>query len=1331
MKKLLTWVGALLAISIMAETRIAMEPVWFAQPAMDSKTMPVDSAWSQKASNNYAGQKLANNQKWNTINSIWLKRTLEIPADWKGSRIFLDFQRINGNAIVFVNGQKAGERLGPYGEIEITKYAKPGDNELLVFNTRDYNGTSRTFETDYLRYYSRKDMPVSRWKLGIDATFFAVRRPMPVAMVDVMAVTSFREKKMTFKMNLDATAAGKYTLQAVIKDQDGNNALTMEQKNVSVKPGANEVAFSKDWKDPHCWELDGGYLYQAELKLLDQAGKVVDTDSVTFGFREVWTEGRDLILNGHTARFRVEWSSFGVNENSVSLLKLLGRNMIYFQSNPTGWWRDWAEVYVFDENTLNLTDREGIAVLLPVPPTNRTRDLLWTNEGYKSQYEDELSRFMKYYRNHPSILAWCVSMNSFNPRDAIHPDTLGKRRDYNHMQAKNLNYAMDQVRKNDSTRLAYTHADGNIGDLASGNCYPNFIQVQEAEDWVEEWARNGNMPWWACEFAAVYNGSYFKGKQMLITEYGAIYFGDESYDKETDKLLSITMEESLKNSGHGGRIPTIIKDAPIYWDIQRYYVEPVDRAWRTYGVLGWHYFNFSVGYGDPPEVKPGARPFGRYKVMTKPVSGRPEWANPQYDFHAKNMQSLLVYIGGYPHHTDKTHSFYGGGKITKNIVSVWDGPGDLKLNANWELLDGSSKAVASGKQDFELKNGDIKFNSFDIAAPEVKERTEYKIRLTVNGHGTAPVVDEFVVQVFPKAPKFAGKVRLYDPQGKSKWVAEQAQVSTFKPGDKLAPGEVLVIGRIALKEGEKMPFNYSDIAAGARVIVLEQMPQVWELLGFRNIEPGPRLVFPGSDTGTLMNGLKQEDLRYWSGSPDLLPEFKAARSSDVTIAPKASNRNMMASTVMEIPQAVGFEPLLSCEFDMNYTPLLRFSVGQGMVVFNSLDLTDRVGSDPAATLLAVNLLGYALNTKVEADKKVFDDKATFDELMKSPATSILLYRKYPADQVSKFVENGGTAIALGLDGQALKAAGIDSKEEKIYRAARPEGNLGKMLPRNLLRWRDVMNVQTVNGSPFYERQIGKGYEYFLQVTPEMLSERYKGDPNKEESVRLSVLRLKQMVSRVLTGSGAAPESAVLERVGKLYKGDSYKDIDMWTVFGPFKAKSEDTRKALDATYPGEQQAMSGDLNPNFTYKNDWGKTLDFRNSAAADSKGFTDMANALDAQQEASIAYAVKLIESDSDRKATIRFGVDYFAQIYVNGKLVYEVSKNHASPKPNQSRFRINLKKGENVITLKLLSGSKGFGFWINMSEGEVENTNQAAAAEVIYDPVLKTRSPYEYHYW
>ena len=1011
--------------------------------------------------------------------------------------------------------------------------------------------------------------------------------------------------------------------------------------------------------------------------------------------------------------------------------------MLYFQSNPTAWWRDWQEIPVYPDELLNLCDENGIALLLPVPTVNYAGNI-YLNPDFRRDFRRETEYMIRYYRRHPSVLAWCVSMNSFNPRNGIHADTIGQRSPYNHVQAKVIQYALDQAKEIDPARLAYGHAEGNLGDLATGNTYPNFTPLQEVEDYGEIWAEKGNMPWWACEFAAVYDGSYYKGKQFLLTEYGAIYFGDKAYDRETLPQLEQTIENGLGNRGHGN-IKKILPVTPLYWDIQRLYVENTDRSFRAWGMQGWHYFNFGIGYGDPrPDRKSGG--LNRYANMTEPVAKRPEWANPNFDMYARNMQPLLVYIGGWPVHTDKTHAFFAGENAVKSITAVWDGPGDLTLNAGVRLVDAAGKEVFKKNEVLTLKNGDIRKFPVRFTAPQVSGRTDYRLVLTVTGWNDKTVTDEFPVQVFPRQSpmKLKHTLYVYDPKGKSPWIFPLVpNAEPWKNGIKFRSGDLLILGRESLHSGMRLPYTAEDVKNGLRVLILEQKPEMIEAFGLRTIDAAPRLVFPGSDPGMLMDHMKPEDLLYWRGKADLLPEFKHARGYEVTIAPKTSNRNVVASTVIEIPESSSFEPLFAAEFDMAYTPLLRWNNGKGYLLFNTFDFTGRVGADPAATMLASNLLSY-LDTVPGNAVKIVTEKLSGTE---NPAETILINRGRVQPGTAEFVKKGGTVLNLALSADELKKAGLNSSAKKIYRVTPPKGVFAKIAPRNLLRWRDALTVDAISAPGaecdgiYLERGNGGGKEIFLQVAPEMLSGRYKNDPAKAEAVQLSVIRLRQLVNRVLTANGAAPSPALAGRLTKVEQGVAFQDLGTWHVFGPFIGKeNEKPVSLLNKVYPGEKQALEGDTNPNITYRTDDGRLLDFRKTAASDKNGYVDLGKAFGQSGENTIGYAVKEVHSDSNRIAMLWLGFDYRAKIYVNGKLAGNYSRGPGgAPAPNKIKLEIELRKGLNIITIKMSPGSKGFGFWANLSEegADLRKTGSESRKELIYDTEIKVRSPYEYYYW
>lgn len=668
-----------------AETRVSLTPDWQAQPAERLAQPPDESRWASWGQRDWRGAPKDNPWKLEDpkqVNSLWLQKTLPVPEAWRGGRVLLDFARIAGDAVVFVNGEKIGERLRPSGEIEITKDVKFGaDNQLRLFLSRNYTDISRPYEADWLRFTARKsdgNKTAHRWQFGITAPVDLICRPQPAALKDVLVECSWRKHQINLGLTVDAAAqAGRLRIEAIITDQDGKEVLRFQGQDFAVNHGVSQASVNSVWENPTTWEPDRGYLYNADIRLLCD-GRQVDGLKTAFGFREVWTEGRTLYLNGHPCRFRMESNLFGVNAKSIPLLKLLGRNALYFQANPTGWWQDWSEIPFYSAAELDRLDRAGMLLLMEAPSVCHCRELLLDNPELEAQYRRETYDYIRRYWNHPSIIAWCVACNSFNPRDGIHPDTLGQRSNYTHTQAKAIAKALAIIKESDPTRLGYAHADGNLGDIATGNVYPNFAPVQEYEDWPEIWARKGDMPYFACEFAAPYDGSIFKGKQLLLTEYAAITLGDESYRRESIEQLKKTMALSVKHTLHGGDIKTIIPCSSLYWDLTRLLVTSTDRAWRTWGVHGWHYFNMNLGYGDPPGAN--INPIGRYLNIREDIGETPpSWVNPNFEIHRKNMQPLLAYVAGHPVHTDKSHDFFAGEKIEKQLAFVWDGPGAKKI----------------------------------------------------------------------------------------------------------------------------------------------------------------------------------------------------------------------------------------------------------------------------------------------------------------------------------------------------------------------------------------------------------------------------------------------------------------------------------------------------------------------------------------------------------------------------------------------------------------------------------------------------------------------------
>ncbi|HUX44114.1 MAG TPA: hypothetical protein VMV57_05120, partial [Terracidiphilus sp.] len=66
--------------------------------------------------------------------SYWYRTVMQVPRDYKGHHIWLNFEGINYSAVVWVNGTQVGTIRGAFirGIFDITAYVKPGKSAVLA-----------------------------------------------------------------------------------------------------------------------------------------------------------------------------------------------------------------------------------------------------------------------------------------------------------------------------------------------------------------------------------------------------------------------------------------------------------------------------------------------------------------------------------------------------------------------------------------------------------------------------------------------------------------------------------------------------------------------------------------------------------------------------------------------------------------------------------------------------------------------------------------------------------------------------------------------------------------------------------------------------------------------------------------------------------------------------------------------------------------------------------------------------------------------------------------------------------------------------------------------
>ena len=119
-------------------------------------------------------------------------------------------------------------------------------------------------------------------------------------------------------------------------------------------------------------------------------------------------------------------------------------------------------------------------------------------------------------------------------------------------------------------------------------------------------------------------------------------------------------------------------------------------------------------------------------------------------------------------------------------------------------------------------------------------------------------------------------------------------------------------------------------------------------LGWRVCPQVSRRVFPMNSPVT--RGIDADDLRDWTGSSTLIEAYpkyvgnylKGNEGDQPYAGWHWGNRGAVTSAAIEKPHRSGWRPLLECEFDLAYTPLMELDYGKGRLIVCTLDLEDHV-----------------------------------------------------------------------------------------------------------------------------------------------------------------------------------------------------------------------------------------------------------------------------------------------------------------------------------------------------------------------------------------------------
>jgi len=333
------------------------------------------------------GYKPVGNASFTTNNIGWYRRTFTLPADFAGQALWLEFDGVYRNCLVWLNGHILGRNVSGYESFyfDVTQYANPGGTNVLVVrvDASRFEGWFYEGAGIYRHVWLRAVNPVHVAEWGT-----------------YVATTALAGSSATITMQTDVTnQSGLMTengsLTSTIFDASSNAVATVTSP-VSVPAGQDVVVTQTVTMTANLWSLQTPYLYNLVSTVSNQ-NAAADIYTTPFGVRTVAFDANNgVFVNGQ----HVEVQGMCNHQDHAGVGSALPDRLQYFrveklkEMGVNGYRSSHNEPTA---ELLNACDQLGMLVL----DENR-------RPGTNAEPLGELSRQIRRDRNHPSVFAWSL-----------------------------------------------------------------------------------------------------------------------------------------------------------------------------------------------------------------------------------------------------------------------------------------------------------------------------------------------------------------------------------------------------------------------------------------------------------------------------------------------------------------------------------------------------------------------------------------------------------------------------------------------------------------------------------------------------------------------------------------------------------------------------------------------------------------------------------------------------------------------------------------------------------------------------------------------------------
>ncbi len=840
--------------------------------------------------------------EWSLSRRAWVRRSVDIPEVPAGERWFLEFEAAEPKPTLFVNGKRITTHVHPSLPLaeDITDFLRTGRNEIALFiddYDRDENGRIKT--------------PAGSWNVeyhcGIWQDVHLVRRGA-VRVEDVTIRTSVREQSVEIIWVL-ANATGtacEVDVTPTVHEWDGVSRATLPE--AVLQPQAFQVtmpangtvthAVTLPWPDAKLWQPEAPHLY-----VLKTVVEGMETHSERFGFREIWTDGGDLLLNGYPLHLFSDWghklTPYCFTESWIrqwfGMIRDCNMNHSRLHTHP------------HPQLILDLADEMGILITGETGLHGSGAALAADSPAFWDAARDHVRRFVKRDKNHPCVILWSV----------------GNEMRWNPHSTRQLEENLPELRKLlnqlDPSRPAYHEGDSSLWNESE--------QDLVSRHYYKACAGTG---WW-------------KGDQPLHSGEMSLYH--YSGPNNTAHLAGDRAWSSFRAIDEAAALDTA-------WIIE---------AGRALGVCCFGPWNLSclenlrmetefirLGYSDyttpgikPLQVPPHSSEFSFWKADDKGYTPNWSFAIQKQAFRPFAILDL-----------NRRSGYFTDTPFRRDLVVVNDTPSDVRGCLSGALMDAATGAVAATVKEDALVGRGRRHTlavNLDLAACRPGR---YIWRGRFLSHDTGEVLDSWqrpiTLAVRGSAELSGLPLAVFGPGSLRAALAELGATPTYVDSlEKLDPNDypVLILEKNTVEAGSRQNHLVQAFCrAGGRVLVMEQAVSLFPAMRLEE-KPLQTQFFRAPSHGVL-DGVTEADLAFWGDSP--YPE----QGGDAFVLSRGYRKDDARHALFILDGDEGGFGGGSLDF----AGLLEVREGSGLILACQLHITDKAAVIPAASRLLRNLV---------------------------------------------------------------------------------------------------------------------------------------------------------------------------------------------------------------------------------------------------------------------------------------------------------------------------------------------------------------------------------------